>query len=188
MPNSAAWPRAALTSCVRCRTSSSRAESTIAWAYCSADRTATLGMPGRDAASLMASASLRAFLPRLCERLDVLRRDQLHRVAQPSQPTPPVVRAAARLQYHVRRRQLGKERLHLRPSHVAAQDSFLVVIAAMQREDSLGRVEANALKVHADGPSGSDVDNQTLARDAAGPSTPTMMAQTEGSADPLHGN
>ena len=40
---------------------------------------------------------------------------------------------------------------------------------------SLGRVEANALKVHEDGPSGLDVDNQTLAQDAAGPSTPTMM-------------
>jgi len=60
-------------------------------------------------------------------------------------------------------------------THVAAQDSLLVLIDAMQREDGLGRVEANALKVHEDGPSGSDVDNQTLAQDAAGPSTPTLM-------------
>jgi len=45
----------------------------------------------------------------------------------------------------------------------------------MQGEHGLGRVEANALKVHADGPSGSDIDDQTLARDAAGPSTPTWM-------------
>lgn len=44
---------------------------------------------------------------------------------------------------------------------------LLVLIDAMQREDGLGRVEANALKVHEDGPSGSDVDNQTLAHDAA---------------------
>lgn len=84
-----------------------------------------------------------------------------------------MVRAAARLQCQVRRRQLGEERLHLGTPHVAAQDDLLVVIDAMQREDSLGRVEANALKVHLDGPSGSDVDNQTLAQDAAGPSTPT---------------
>ena len=45
---------------------------------------------------------------------------------------------------------------------------------AMQRGHSFGRVEANALKVYADSPSGSDVDNQTLAQDAAGPSTPTI--------------
>jgi len=50
------------------------------------------------------------------------------------------------------------------------------VVHAMQGEDGLGRVEANALKVHEDGPSGSGVDNQTLAQDAAGPSTPTMMS------------
>ncbi len=54
----------ALTSCVRCRTSNSRAESTTASACCSADFTGTLGMSGRAAASLIASASLRSFLPR----------------------------------------------------------------------------------------------------------------------------
>jgi hypothetical protein len=48
-------------------------------------------------------------------------------------------------------------------------------IDAMQGEHSFGRVEANALKVYADGPSGSDVDNQTLAHDAAGPSTSTRI-------------
>jgi len=85
------------------------------------------------------------------------------------------VRAAARLQGHERRRQLGEEGFHFGPPHVAAQDHLLVMVNAMQREDSLGCVEANALKVHADGPSGSDIDNQTLAQDAAGPSTPTMM-------------
>src|SRR3954467_12042418 len=46
----------------------------------------------------------------------------------------------------------------------------------MQGEHSLGRVEAKSLKLHVDGPLGSDVDNQTLAQDAAGPSTPTIMA------------
>jgi hypothetical protein len=86
-----------------------------------------------------------------------------------------MVGAAARLQRHLRRRQLGEERLHLGPPHVAAQDGLLVLIDAMQGEHGLGRVEANALKVHVDGPSGSDVDNQTLARDAAGPSTPTWI-------------
>ncbi len=39
----------AMTSCVRCRTSNSRAESTIASACCLADRTASLGIPGRAA-------------------------------------------------------------------------------------------------------------------------------------------
>jgi hypothetical protein len=87
-----------------------------------------------------------------------------------------MVRAAARLQCHKRRRQFGEERLQLSPFDVAAQNDLLVVVHAMQRKNSLGRVEANALKVHEDGPSGSDVDNQTLAQDALGPSTPTRSS------------
>ncbi len=73
---------------------------------------------------------------------------------------------------------LGEERLHLRPPHIAAKDGLLVVVDAMQGEHGLGRVEADALKIHADGPSGLDVDSQTLARDAAGPSTPTRVSET----------
>ncbi len=96
------------------------------------------------------------------KRLDAVRRDQLRHMAKRPKLAPPMVRAAARL--------------HLGPPHGAAQDGFLVVVHAMQREHSLGRAKANALKVHADGPSGSDGDNQTLAQDAVGPSTPTMTA------------
>jgi hypothetical protein len=47
-------------------------------------------------------------------------------------------------------------------------------------ENGLGRVEANALKLHADGPSGLSVDNQTLAQKAVGPSTPTMTKRDDG--------
>jgi len=160
----------ALTSCVRCRTSNSRAGSTIASACCSAGFTGTLGMSGRAAASLIASASLRSLLPRRTNGLTycggisctIAKRSaggmvsEADLVAHGRQLAAPMVRAAACLQCHMRRRQLGEERLHLGPPHVAAQDGPLVLAHAMQGEHGLGRVEANALEVHADGPSGSN--------------------------------
>ena len=69
MPNSAACPRSALTNWVRCLTSSSRTVSAIACACASADFTGTKRMLGRDAASLIASASIPSFLPRLTKGL-----------------------------------------------------------------------------------------------------------------------
>ena len=127
-----------------------------------ADLTGTLGMSGRAAASLIAS-------PRRCGRS--CRAEQTaSRIAAGSaapcgpmrrQPAAPMVRAAARLQSHMRRRQLGEERLHLGPLHVAAQDGLL---RRGPRHASVNTAldvsEANALKVHADGPSGSMVTVQ----------------------------
>ena len=63
-PYSAAWPRSALASWVRCFTNSSRIFSSMPCAWASADFTATSAIPGRAAASAMASASMRSFLPR----------------------------------------------------------------------------------------------------------------------------
>jgi hypothetical protein len=68
-PISAAWPRLALTSWVRCRTSSSRTGNNMAAACCSADLTGTLAIEGWVAAMLIASASLRSFLARLTNGL-----------------------------------------------------------------------------------------------------------------------
>jgi hypothetical protein len=63
-PNSAAWPRSELVSCVRWPIKVSRTFITIPWACCSADFTRTKRIPGRPAASQIASASLRSFLAR----------------------------------------------------------------------------------------------------------------------------
>ena len=82
-------------------------------------------------------------------------------------------------QRYERRWQLSKERLHLGSLQITPQDGSLVLVDAMQSEHGLGRVEANALKVHVDGPSGSEFNDQTLARDAAGPSTPTLIAPVQ---------
>ena len=179
MPNSAAWPRTALTSCVRCRTSNSRAESTIAVGLLlrrpSPVRSA---YPGRDCRVTNGLSIIAVVLAAPDEWLDVLRRDQLHRMAQRcDQPTTPVVRSAAGLQCHERWRQFGKKGFEIScPSDdCGARAVFSSRSNAMQREDSFGRIKANALKVHKDGPSGSGVDNQTLAQDAAGPSTPTII-------------
>ena len=65
MPNSAACPRNALIAWVRWFTKSSRCLTTIVAACSSTDLTGTWRMAGRDAASQIASASLRSFLLRL---------------------------------------------------------------------------------------------------------------------------
>jgi len=44
----------------------------------------------------------------------------------------------------------------------------------MQGEHVLGRIDRNALKLHLDGP-WLLYDNSTLAQDAVGPSTPTVL-------------
>ena len=59
----------------------------------------------------------------------------------------PIVRAAARLQCDDRGRQLAEERNHLRTAQVNAQDRPVSHIDTVQREDGLGRVDANTGKV-----------------------------------------
>src|SRR6516162_1659627 len=68
-PNSLACPRSALIACVCCFTSNSRTDRTIALACVSADFTGTKVMPGRNAPSQIASASMWSFLPRLTNGL-----------------------------------------------------------------------------------------------------------------------
>src|SRR6516162_5671794 len=63
-PNSAAWPRMALISIVRCLTSKSRTPSIVSAACCPALLTGTNRVLGRPIASQIASASIASFLPR----------------------------------------------------------------------------------------------------------------------------
>jgi len=67
----------------------------------------------------------------------------------------------------------GKEAFHLAALELAPQHWALLLIDTMQREHVLGRVDRNALKPHWGGP-WLVCDNSTLARDAVGPSTPTV--------------
>ena len=68
-PNSAAWPRTAFTSCVRCRTSRSRARNTTPFACCSSLLTGTKRMLGLWTASQIASASAVSFFRRFTNGL-----------------------------------------------------------------------------------------------------------------------
>src|SRR5437660_11769674 len=147
-PNSAAWPRIALISIVRCLTSRSRTPSIVSAACCSAVLTGTNRMVGRLIASQIASTSIASFLPRLTpafagagSRLDVLRRDQQHLVPQAAQPPRPVMRSAARLEADSRRRQFGEEFLDLAAPQLSPQHRRLVLVDAMDLKDMLGRVQ-----------------------------------------------
>src|SRR4051794_5744083 len=64
-PYSARCPRKALMHCVRCRTSRSRARNTTVFACCASSFTGTKRIPGRCAASQIASASATSFFCRL---------------------------------------------------------------------------------------------------------------------------
>lgn len=103
---------------------------------------------GREAASPIASASLRLFLPRLCERLDVLRWDQPHGVPQFLRNPAPVVGAATCFQHYLRGRGLAEERLEPSPGQILAKDRATVLINSVQGEDGLGRINGYTLKLH----------------------------------------
>jgi hypothetical protein len=66
----------------------------------------------------------------------------------------PVVRAATRFQRHHGRRQLGKEIFQSGALEAASQRGPFVLAHATHGENGLGRIQANALKVHQDGPPG----------------------------------
>jgi len=103
----------------------------MAAACCAADLTGTLPIEGCAAATLIASASLRSFLLRLTNglihgsgrwagpRTGSLRRDQPHAVPERRQRAPPVMRAAARFQRHLDRRQPREEGQQLTPPQIA---------------------------------------------------------------------
>src|SRR5215469_13364334 len=95
--NSAAWPRIALISIVRCLTSRSRTPSIVSAACCSAVLTGTNRMLGRLIASQIRLGVDLVILAALDVGLDVLRRHQHHLVPQAAQHPRPVVRGAARL-------------------------------------------------------------------------------------------
>ena len=86
-----------------------------------------------------------------------------------------MVRASAGFKHHLGWLLLGKEAFHLAALEFAPRHRALVVIDPMQREPVLGRINRDALKLHPDG-AWLLIDNSTLARDAVGPSTPTVNA------------
>ena len=122
----------------------------------------------------MAAASLRSFLPRLTNGLTYC--GGISRTWWPSAVStrPPVVRTPARFEHDLGRRLLGKKAFHLAAAEVTAQHSPLGLVYAVQSENVLGRVDRNAFKLPwRAAPCLTVANDQTLALDAVGPSTPT---------------
>src|SRR5512133_2307694 len=79
----------------------------------------------------------------LDERLHVRRRDQLHRVAELGDLTPPVVGAATGLHGHRAGRQRGQERQKLAAAQLLAKDHRTRAVGPMKLKDVLGEIEAD---------------------------------------------
>src|SRR6516225_4331088 len=174
-PNSAAWPRMALISIVRCLTSKSRTPSIVSAACCPALLTGTNRVLGRPICLADRLRIDRVVLATPHVSLDVLRRDQQHLVPQPPQHPCPVVRGAASLHADSRRRQLGKHFLHLAAPDPLPQDRLIVLVNPMHLKDVFGRIQTNSDNRHSDGSLGCVVTtSQPGTFDAVGgPSTPT---------------
>ncbi len=114
-------------------------------ARCSMVFTTTDLMLGRDAASLIAAASLRSFLPRLTNGLTYCGGIRRTRCPMLVKHTGPVVRSAASLKNHIHWRQLAKKCISLAALKLAPQNRPLLLIHAMQRENMFRRINCNAL-------------------------------------------
>src|SRR5216684_8168220 len=179
-PNSAAWPRIALITIVRCLTNRSRTLSSINAACCSALLIGTKRIAGRLIASQIAAASIASFLPRLTPAfagagagLDVLRRQHHHGVPQATQYPGPVMRSTAGLQPDPGRRQLAEELRHLAAPQLTAQNRLFVLIDAVHLKDMLGAIQANPDNRHWAAPLLDCIITAWHYRCRRGPSTPT---------------
>ena len=91
-----------------------------------------------------------------------------HRLQRP----PPMVRRPAGLDGHPHRRKFRKERPHILPPKIPPQHRPIPRIHGMNGENGLGRINRNACNLF-HGRLLVLRRQQTLALDAAGPSTPT---------------
>ena len=107
-------------------------------------------------------------------RRHVLRRDQMHLVAERGQFPGPMMAAATGFQGNLGGRQLGEEVDHLPAAQIEPQRRPLRLIDAVQREHGFGRVDGNAFILGHGRLRSWLFTAPSLARDAVGPSTPTM--------------
>jgi len=84
----------------------------------------------------------------LHERADGLGRDQLHRVAEAGQHTPPVVRGPARLQHHGARGLRLEEPDQLAPAQLAPDFGLSGLVHAVHVEHGLGGVQPDHGNAH----------------------------------------
>jgi len=77
-------------------------------------------------------------------RLDVLRRQQHHRVAQRLQPARPIVRGATRLDADLCRRKLVDKRQELAAPHLLAQHHLFPLVDAMKLKQALRCIDAKS--------------------------------------------
>src|SRR3954470_7289734 len=79
----------------------------------------------------------------LDERLHVRRRDQLHRVAELGNLTPPVVSAATGLHGHRAGRERCQEREELAAAQLLAKDNSSRAVGSVQLKDVLGEIQSD---------------------------------------------
>jgi len=76
-------------------------------------------------------------------RLDVLRRHQAHRVAEPGDLSRPEMRPGARFQTDHTRRQVGEERQHRVPPQPLRHDHLALGINAVNLKHRLRQIETD---------------------------------------------
>jgi hypothetical protein len=143
-PNSAPWPRIALTSCVRWRypplTLASQHQSRLL-----IRRFRRHEAHGRPACRLAQRRRVgRIVLAARHIGLGELWRDQPHLVPEPRQRAGPVMRRPACLHRHQGRRQLLEERQHLSARQLPAQRGSTFRIDPVQLKETLRRIHPNA--------------------------------------------
>jgi hypothetical protein len=100
-------------------------------------------MLGRCIASQIASASARSFFWRLCIGLDVLRRHQPHRMAEPGDLSCPEVRPGTRLHPNHAWRQVGEERQYRVPAQTLRHNHLALCINAVNLKHRLRQIETD---------------------------------------------
>jgi hypothetical protein len=105
-------------------------------------------MAGRDAASLIASASLRPFLVRLTKGLTYYGGIRRIAMAQCVQQAPQMMGATGRLQYHLNCLLFAEESFNLAALEFSPQHRAFLLIDTVKREHVLGRIDRDALELH----------------------------------------
>ena len=152
MPNSAACPRSALIAWVRCATSISRCFTMIVAACCSAVLSGTVRIAGRDAASPIASASLRSFLFRLTKGFTYCGGISFTRWPRRLNKRPQWCDPAQASSATSVGSSLTKNGFELATPDLAPQNRMLLLVDSVDREDMLGGVDRDAFKFHLGGP------------------------------------
>src|SRR6185312_2096081 len=110
---------------------------------------------------------------------DVMGRDETRLVAERVEFTSPVVGTATGFQSDLGGREFFEERTHLPPAQIGPDHRLILCVYAMDGEDGLGRVDRDAFILGHGRLRFWLPTAPILARDAVGPSTPTIDVLAE---------